>query len=384
MFDLEAALTFNPDPLVSAMVGEPERVPARQRKTIAIAAPEGVLGSAIAGPFDLLSSVGVLWQEINQEATDGPAFDVRIAAEKPGAAPCYNGLAVIADVAYRDLPDPDIVLLPTVFHPVLLEEKFDLPACWESTIDWVSIAAKNGATVCGYSAGVVMMAAAGLLNGSPATTHWTMVERATQWFPNVDFRPQETLLPLGQDAKLITAGGGTCWQDLALYLIARFVNPVAAAHTAKTFTIFRKTAGQLPFAQFRPGRAHQDAPILKAQEAISTDYPTGDTAGAARAAAGLTDRTFKRRFKAATGLAPGDYIRHTRIQEARYRLETTSISIEDISATVGYADVAFFRTLFKRIVGMTPGLYRDQFGLLDYPGLHPLEGVSAHNDLSVS
>ena len=81
---------------------------------------------------------------------------------------------------------------------------------------------------------------------------------------------------------------------------------------------------------------------------------------------GLTERTFKRRFTAATGFSPIAYVQRLRIEEAKRRLERTEASVDEISWQVGYEEPAFFRRLFKRVTGMTPGGYRKRFRIPDY------------------
>ena len=80
----------------------------------------------------------------------------------------------------------------------------------------------------------------------------------------------------------------------------------------------------------------------------------------------LAERTFKRRFVAATGLAPIAYVQRLRIEDAKRRLERTNASVDEISWRVGYEDGAFFRRLFKRLTGLAPGAYRKRFQVPEY------------------
>ncbi len=82
--------------------------------------------------------------------------------------------------------------------------------------------------------------------------------------------------------------------------------------------------------------------------------------------AGVAERTFKRRFKAATGYAPIDYVQRLRVEDAKRRLERTDAPIDDISWRVGYEDPAFFRRLFRRTTGLAPGAYRRRFQIPAY------------------
>ncbi|MCY4395850.1 MAG: helix-turn-helix domain-containing protein [Rhodospirillaceae bacterium] len=348
--------------------------------TVAIVAADGVLSSAIAGPFDLLSSAGYLWQVLNADPVWTRRFDVSVLAREKGPLRCYQGLTAFADKALGEMPNPDIAFVPTVFLPTLLEEPLGIPEAWRPIVSWLGTAYRSGSLICSNSSGALLLAEAGLLDGCAATIHWTLAERAQQKYPAVRFQPDRVLIPEGPGERIVTAGGGTCWQDLALYLIARFAGSVTAAQTAKSFTIFRKVRGQQPYAEWFPPRNHGDAAVARAQEALHSRFPDADVLSGAVAASGLTPRTFKRRFKAATGQSATDYIQHLRVKEARFRLETTNNSIEEIGARIGYRDVAFFRTLFRRLVGLTPGQYREQFGLLEYPGADPLDAIAESFD----
>ena len=334
------------------------------------------MSSAIAGPFDILSSAGYIWQVLNEDPATARRFDVSVLARERGPLRCYQGLTAYADKALEDLPVPDIAFVPTVFQPSLVEEPIGIPDAWQPVVDWLGAAYRGGSLVCSNSSGAVLLAEAGLLDGRSATTHWTLAERARQKYPAVRFEPHRVLIPAGPGERIVTAGGGTCWQDLALYLIARFAGAVTAAQTAKSFTIFRKVRGQQPYAEWLPPRKHGDAAVARAQQLLHRRFPAADVLASAVTASRLSPRTFKRRFKAATGQSATDYIQHLRVKEARFRLETTNNSIEEIGARIGYRDVAFFRALFRRLVGLTPGQYREQFGLLEYPGADPLDPVA--------
>ncbi len=344
--------------------------------TVAIVAADGVLSSAIAGPFDILSSAGYLWQVLNADPASARRFDVTVGARRKGPLRCYQGLTAVADKALEDMPAPDIAFVPTVFLPSLLEEPIGIADTWRPIVSWLAAAYTNGSLVCSNSSGALLLAEAGLLDGRAATIHWTLAERAQRKYPAIRFQPHRVLIPAGPGERIVTAGGGTCWQDLALYLIARFAGSVTAAQTAKSFTIFRKVRGQQPYAEWFPPRKHGDAAVARAQQILHRDFPSADVLSCAVAASRLSPRTFKRRFKAATGQSATDYIQHLRVKEARFRLETTNNSIEEIGARIGYRDVAFFRTLFRRLVGLTPGQYREQFGLLEYPGADPFDSAA--------
>jgi transcriptional regulator GlxA family with amidase domain len=86
---------------------------------------------------------------------------------------------------------------------------------------------------------------------------------------------------------------------------------------------------------------------------------------------GMAERTFKRRFTAATGLSPLDYAQRLRVEDAKRRLERTEAPVDEISWKVGYEDPAFFRRLFKRTTGLAPGAYRRKFRMPSFTGGEP-------------
>src|SRR5690606_19224581 len=114
---------------------------------------------------------------------------------------------------------------------------------------------------------------------------------------------------------------------------------------------------------------HGDAAILEIQQWLATHYSVADPVEEAVRRSGMAERTFKRRFANATGHAPLAYVQLLRIEEAKRRLERGSDPIEEIGWQVGYEDPAFFRRLFRRLTGVSPGQYRRQFRIPDYAAL---------------
>jgi transcriptional regulator GlxA family with amidase domain len=166
------------------------------------------------------------------------------------------------------------------------------------------------------------------------------------------------------EGDFITAGGVTAYMDLALYITAKFGSMELAGSVSKLLLIdpIRKT--QCPYITFNINTDHSDENILKVQEYLGENHKKNLSVTDLSKIAGLTERTFARRFKASTGDTPLEYQRNLRIGKARLFLETTSDSIESITWETGYEDVSSFRRLFKKITGLSPTAYRKKFGLL--------------------
>jgi transcriptional regulator GlxA family with amidase domain len=231
---------------------------------------------------------------------------------------------------------------------------------WQDEIEWVQRHVDAGSLVCSTCSGSVLLAEAGLLDGAEAASHWSMADLFRDRYPAVRFRPERILCDSGRGGQLITTGGASAWQDLALYLIARFCGAEEAARVARLFLLGDRGYGQLPFASMARPRQHSDAVVSRIQAWLVDNYATPNPVSAMVERSGLSVRSFKRRFSAATGYTPVEYVQALRIEEAKQMLETEAASIEEISASVGYEDPTFFRRLFKRRAGVTPAQYRQR------------------------
>ena len=177
-------------------------------------------------------------------------------------------------------------------------------------------------------------------------------------------RPQRALVVSGDGQRLVMAGGGTSWLDLALYLIARSVGVEAAMQTARINLIDWHAIGQQPFARLARSRQVDDAAIARCQTWIAEHYQEPAPVAAMVGLSGLAERSFKRRFQQATGMAPLEYVHTLRLEEAKQLLESTDQPIEAIANEVGYEDAGFFSRLFRRNVNLTPAQYRKRFGAM--------------------
>jgi AraC-like DNA-binding protein len=128
-----------------------------------------------------------------------------------------------------------------------------------------------------------------------------------------------------------------------LYLIARFAGTDEARRIAKIYLIDPHLDGQMTYASLTSGRQHEDQLISEAQVWAAQHYDTPSPVAAMAERSGMTERGFHRRFKKATGQAPGDYVQTLRIEEAKQLLETTATPIDEVAAEVGYSEPSSFR-----------------------------------------
>lgn len=322
---------------------------------IALLAIPEVAASTLYGMYDVLASAGRDWASLVEGKEGESVLDPRVVSFRgSGPITLANGVRVVADE--DDGVMPDVVCVPEVAvapGTVLTESH-----CAE--IAWLRRCHDSGTIVATACSGALLLAETGLLNGGDATTHWAYCD-ALACYPGVQVHPNRALVVGGEGGRLIMAGGGTSWEDLALYLVARLVSVEEAMHIAKLFLIDWHDVGQLPYAALARNRQVNDAEIAHCQNWIAEHYEQPSPVATMIQLSEMTERTFNRRFKQATGMSPIEYVHTLRIEEAKQLLESDDAPVEAIAQEVGYEDAAFFGRLFRRKVGITPIQYRKRF-----------------------
>lgn len=245
----------------------------------------------------------------------------------------------------------DIVILP----PSLTSQR---GRTFSEAYDWLYDQHKNGAVMCSICAGVFWLGYAGLLNARPVTTHWMLAEEIGQVFPEAQVNAQHILI---DDNDIVTAGGLMAWVDLGLFVVARELGAEITSLTARHLLVDPSGREQRNYRSFRPILTHGDIPILRIQHYLEKAYAETLTVRILAEQAGLSQRTFMRRFKSATGRPPNSYIQDLRIEKARGLLERTRLSVSEVAWQSGYHDVSAFSRIFREKTGLTAGRYRERF-----------------------
>ncbi len=313
--------------------------------------------SVLYGLYDVLSTVGAVYSEMTSGKPSQVLLDVRIVAA--GAEPfrCFGGVMVEPHDSIERLDRTDVAIVCDMYTPVAAPPR----GRYRREIDWLKRMYERGAILGSACSGSLILAEAGLLDGLATSGHWAYSDLFRDHYPKVKFRVGSILTIAGENDRIITAGGVTSWQELALYLIARLCGPQHAIRTAKIHILSDHSDGQLPYSVTVPRRQRTDAIVGECQSWIADNYACQNPVASMTARSGLNARTFARRFLAATGLHPVDYVHALRIEEAKQLLETDRVSVEKVGQMVGYEDPTFFRRLFKRKAGLTPAAYRRKF-----------------------
>lgn len=321
-----------------------------------VAVPE-TAGSALYGMLDVLGAAGNMWQSLVRTEPERRLIRPVIVSTTKRPFRCGNGIPVAPEFSISDTPKADIIVVPELW----LGPDEHLHGRHPKLMAWLRDQYRRGAHVYSACAGAIMLAEAGLLDGLNATSHWIYGDVFRQCYPKVRFQPEPTLVLADTTGRLVTAGGTTSWHDLAIHIIAKHCGTGEAMRIAKVFLLKRHEEGQMPYASLVRAIPHADSVVRSCEKWLSERFREQNCVSAVVAQASIPERTLKRRFKSATGQSLIEYVQGLRIEEAKRLLETTQMPVDRISSEVGYEEPAFFRRLFKRLSGVSPGQYRRMF-----------------------
>jgi transcriptional regulator GlxA family with amidase domain len=320
---------------------------------------DGGYSSTAVGPIEVFHSAGHLWNWLRGEESK-PRFRVRTASLDGKSVKSPYPLRLTPECALRDIKKTDIVIMPTSGLDLM-----DRIAKHSALVPWLRKQYERGAYIAGVCSGVAFLAEAGLLDGREATTHWSVCDAFRERYPNIVWRPERFVT---EDARIFCSGGVYASTDLSLYLVEKFCGHEIALQTAKALLLSMPRTRQSGYSVLPLSKPHGDEKIREAENYIQ-QHSVGDVSIDNLAGrAGMSSRNFIRRFKAATGRLPGAYLQALRISIAKELLEQGRVPIQAVCTKVGYADAAFFRALFKRHTGMTPGEYRNNFAGMNFRG----------------
>lgn len=330
-----------------------------QRKlSLALLAVPDVTAGVVYGMYDMFASAGRDWHFLSTGELGEGLIEPRIVSLEGKRFQGGNGLWIEPHGPLEDFGRPDVICVPDVF----IVPGEDIGGRYDREIDWLRECYAAGTTVATACAGALVVAEAGLVDDNDATIHWAYCDALAAAYPKIRVHPERSLVVTGNEQRIIMAGGGTSWHDVALLLVARFFGVEEAMRLARVYLIDWHDTGQQPFAVLSRMRQVDDAVIAKCQEWAALNYDRESPVAAMTELSGLSDRSFTRRFTRATGLSPMAYIQTLRLEEAKQMLETTDMPVEAVANEVGYEDASFFGRLFKRKVGLTPAQYRKRFG----------------------
>ena len=315
-----------------------------ERRTIGFVGFAGVTALDFIAPMEVFATANML--------TPQPAPYATMVLGVTGATfAAESGLVLHADAALADAPELDTIVVP---GGAGLRE----PAVCSEVVAWLRERAPRTRRVTSVCTGIYALAASGLIDGRRATTHWRFVAEIACLWPQVRLDPDAIFV---RDGPYVTSAGVTAGIDLALALVEEDLGGALALAVARELVVYlKRTGGQLQYSE--PLRFQTSANDRFADlgtwivEHLDWDLTTERLAEHT----GLSERHFRRRFQAALGATPTEYVERLRLDEARHRLETRA-SIDAIACSVGYRSADVFRRTFERTFGTTPTAYRASF-----------------------
>jgi transcriptional regulator GlxA family with amidase domain len=267
----------------------------------------------------------------------------------PGPVPTETGFDVVVPHGLEALRHADTVIVPGIG-----DRAWPLPA---ATLDALRAAAERGARVASICTGAFVLAAAGLLDGRRATTHWRYAGRLAREFPLVSVDPDVLYVDEGD---LLTSAGMGAGIDLCLHIVRRDFGAEAANAVARQMVVAaHRDGGQAQYVE-RPlptaggGLAETRAWM---EERLAESLTIEELARHA----GYSPRSFARRFRAETGTTPLQWLIGRRVAEAQRLLEGTDVGVEEVAARCGFGGAVALRQHFGRVVGTSPTAYRRTF-----------------------
>ncbi|MEJ2766880.1 helix-turn-helix domain-containing protein [Photobacterium sp. MCCC 1A19761] len=309
---------------------------------ITVLMSEGMPTTAISGPVEMLTVASSL--------AGLPHPEVNFVSPTGGAVQALGGLTLSCNQDWRTVEHCDILLLGACGdpgqHTFMLSHEMNL---------WLKKLIRRSSFVYSLCTGAFLLAELGLLNKKGATTHWVYAEMFRHRYPKVRLMPQ---LNITHDAPYI------CTSSVKDYFAATMMiidTLFGAAHREKCEQYLGgeiSTIQQVCQTSFSQFRQHRDDLIHSLQDWMHREDPAKLSVSRCAEKSYLSERQMKRRFKAATGETPVNYIQRIRVVFARDKLDTSSLNVDQISQQVGYSDTNHFRLLFKKFHGMTPTQYR--------------------------
>jgi transcriptional regulator GlxA family with amidase domain len=298
-------------------------------------------------PFDMAAPLQVFdWARL----PDGRSpYRVRMCAESPEVRAGGFGLRI--DRGLDALADADTVVVPGCSYGSEPPPPRVLEALRE--------AAAAGTRIASVCVGAFILAEAGLLDGLRATTHWMATDELAERFPRVRVEPDVLYVDNGQ---ILTSAGAAAGLDMCLHMIRRDLGSAVAAHSARMAVVpLEREGGQAQFIVHEHPPVPRGSALEPLLEWVEDSLAGEITLGAMAARAGMSERTFSRRFREQTGSTPLQWLLRARVRRAQYLLENSDHTVERIAQQAGFGSPTAFRERFRRVVGTTPYAYRSAF-----------------------
>ncbi|GAB3425331.1 GlxA family transcriptional regulator [Flindersiella endophytica] len=326
--------------------GRPERTLVDHPHRIAVLAMDAVVA------FDLGTAPQIFRNA--KDASDRGFYDIRVCTADGGPIETNAGFQVMPQYGLEAVEDADTIVVPGLYDRSILVDGVLDPKIASALLR----AAEAGKRLMSICTGAFVLAAAGLLDGRPATTHWWHVERFRSLFPAVALDPDVLFV---DDGDVLTSAGVGAGIDLCLHVIRRDHGSSVANEAARNCVVPPwRDGGQAQYIQ-QPVPPVTGATTEPARQWVLRRLDQHVTLPAMAEQARMSVRTFTRRFRDETGLSPGEWLTRQRVERARDLLESTDLPVDRVAREAGFGTTASLRQHLHTALGVSPLAYRRTF-----------------------
>ncbi|OQP65931.1 AraC family transcriptional regulator [Niastella vici] len=319
-------------------------------KHVSILIPQGHTSLVnIEGTHQILSEVNNLRMGMGK----APLFDIQLVGLSKETTQRDGLFTIKPDCLLKEVVKTDLIIIPAIhgqFPKVVEANRVFIP--------WIVEQFNNGAEVASLCIGSFFLAATGLLKGKQCATHWRFANEFRALYPDVLLVDDKIIT---DDEGIYTSGGAYSYLNLLVYMIEKMAGREVAILIAKAFSIDFDRTVQSPFIIFQGQKAHEDETVKKAQEYIEKNFEEKITVDHLADTFAVGRRSLERRFKKATCNTVSEYIQRVKIEAAKKDLESGRKNVLEVMYDVGYSDVKAFRSIFKKITGLSPIEYRNKY-----------------------
>jgi len=313
---------------------------------IAILVFPGVQLLDLVGPMDV-------FHEANRQAGKKPHYTFEIISTTTKAIAGSNGMRFLPDSTWRTA-SRDIDTLLIAGTPTISSHQMD-----QELLNWLQRQARRARRIGAVCTGAFVLAAAGLLDGRRATTHWNSTSKLTAMYPDIVVEPDHIYI---KDGATYTSAGVTAGMDLALALVEEDLGRDVAMDVARELVMFlKRPGGQSQFSAHLVAQMADHSVIRNVQDWILGNLDQDLAVDILASRAGMSARNFARIFKRDTQSTPADFVEAARLDAARRMLEESPTPLKRVAAHCGFGEVNTLRRAFIRRLGISPAEYRRRF-----------------------
>lgn len=326
-------------------------------KHISILVPNEAVLASIDDPRYMFTAANEFLESVGRP----PLFKVQLVGLTKEVTLHKGSFTVHTDLLIDEVKKTDLIFVPALIgdlnHGLEVNKDF---------IPWIIKQYRQGSEVASLCIGAFLLASTGLLNGKKCSTHWKYANQFRNMFPEVELVDDRIIT---EEQRLYSSGGANSYWNLLLYLLEKHTDREIAIIASKVFAVEIDRKSQSPFIMFNGQKGHEDEHVKKAQEFIENNVSDRISVEDLAFKFAIGKRNFERRFKKATNNTPVEYMQRVKIEAAKKSFETSRKNVAEVMYDVGYSDTKAFRTVFKKITGLSPIDYRNRYGKVGLVGV---------------